>query len=133
MTFEWNSAPYIMYSYVRWKSILEKANLFGNNNIDFWFKINKYIFENQEEQELIKKLSEYKIILEDVVEKNYPHILANYVYELTKLFNNFYNNVLVLNEEDEEKKLSRLALIKKTTDIIEDAFGLLWISLPDKM
>ena len=127
MTFEWNSAPYIMYSYVRWLSILEK------NTIDFWIKINNYIFENQEEQELIKKLSEYKKVLEETIEKNYPHILANYTYELTKLFNNFYNNVQVLNEGNEDKKLSRLALIKKTTDTIKDSFDLLWIKLPEKM
>jgi arginyl-tRNA synthetase len=51
--------------------------------------------------------------------------LANYTYELTKLFNNFYNNVQVLNEKNEDKKLSRLALIKKTTDTIKDSFDLL--------
>ena len=125
MTFEWNSAPYIMYSYVRWLSILNKAN-FKNYP-------EKYIFETEQEQELIKKLSEYKKILEETAEKYYPHILANYTYEITKLFNNFYNNVPVLNEKDEEKKQSRLALIKKTTDTIKDSFDLLGIKLPEKM
>ena len=125
MTFEWNSAPYIMYSYVRWLSILNKAN-FKNYP-------EKYIFETDQEQELIKKLSEYKKILEETAEKYYPHILANYTYELTKLFNNFYNNIPVLNENDEAKKQSRLSLIKKTTDTIKDSFDLLGIKLPERM
>jgi arginyl-tRNA synthetase len=127
MTFEWNSAPYIMYSYVRWLSILDK------NNIDNTLKLDKYIFETKQEQELVKKLSEYKNTLEETANKYYPHILANYIYELTKLFNNFYNNVPVLAEKDENKKLSRLALIKKTTDTIKDSFDLLGIKLPKKM
>jgi arginyl-tRNA synthetase len=74
---------------------------------------------------LIKKLSEYKQVIEKTAQSAYPHILANYVYELTKLFNAFYNNLPVLKEEDEEKKYSRLALIKQTTSTIEDAFNLL--------
>ncbi len=127
MTFEWNSAPYIMYSYVRWLSILDK------NSIDLWCKKDKYNFTEQAEIELIKQLWKYKSILEETINRNYPHILANYTYELTKLFNNFYNNISVLNENDEEKKLSRLTLIKKTTDIIKDSFGLLGINIPTKM
>ncbi len=129
MTFEGNSAPYIMYSYVRWLGILKKSEEDGEKSEE-----NKaYIFETNEEQKLIKKLAEYKSILEETAWKYYPHILANYIYELTKLFNNFYNNVQVLNEKDENKKQSRLALIKKTTDVIKDWFDLLGINLPEKM
>jgi len=127
MTFEGNSAPYIMYSYTRWLSILNK------NNIDFNEKNIKYVFENSEEINLIKKLWEYKDILKKTVEWAYPHILANYTYELTKLFNTFYNKVPVLSEENKTKKLSKLALIKKTIYTIKDSFTLLWINLPERM
>jgi len=127
MTFEGNSAPYIMYSYTRWLSILNK------NSIDFNKKNIKYTFTNNEEINLIKKLWEYKDILKKTVEWAYPHILANYTYELTKLFNTFYNKVPVLSEEDEAKKLSKLALINKTISTIKDSFSLLWINLPEKM
>ena len=130
MTFEGNSAPYIMYSYVRWLGILKKSEESLKKSEE---KIENFTFETDEEKELIKKLSEYKQVLEETAEKYYPHILANYIYELTKLFNNFYNNIPVLNEQDNTKKLSRLALIKKTTDTIKDAFDLLWIRLPEKM
>ena len=127
MTFEWNSAPYIMYSYVRWLSILEK------NGLDFLDNINNYNFTKQEEFDLIKKLSEYKEVLKQTAEKAYPHILANYTYELTKLFNNFYNNVSVNNESDLEKKKSRLALVKKFTETLKDSFDILAIKLPERM
>ena len=127
MTFEWNSAPYIMYAYTRWKSILEKSL------IDISENINIFLFEQTEEFELIKKLWEYKEIIEKTVKDNYPHILANYIYELTKIFNSFYANIDVLWEKNKDRKLSKLALIKKTTDTIKDWFKILWINLPTKM
>lgn len=127
MTFEGNSAPYIMYAYTRWKSILEK------NPIDILNKINNFTFTNTEEFELIKKIWDYKQILIKTIEWHYPSILANYIYELTKTFNTFYTNIKVLSEKDEEKKLSRLALIKKTVDTIKDWFDILGIKLPEKM
>ena len=129
MTFEGNSAPYIMYSYVRWLSILEKADQDYKNKK---FDPNK-VFTTQEEKELIIKLSQYKDILEETAKNLYPHILANYLYELTKIFNNFYNNTPVLKETDEDKKLARLKLIDKTTKIIKDWFDILAIKLPQKM
>jgi len=127
MTFEWNSAPYIMYAYTRWLSILEKKT------IDISFKKDRHTFITSQEQELIKKLSEYKQVIKKTAQSAYPHILANYVYDLTKLFNAFYNSIPVLKEKDEEKKYSRLSLIKQTTSTIKDTFNLLWILLPEKM
>jgi len=127
MTFEWNSAPYIMYAYTRWKSILEKSL------VDISKKINIFIFKQAEEFELIKKLWEYKEIIKKTVKDNYPHILANYIYELTRLFNSFYANIDVLWEKNKDRKLSKLALIHKTIDTIKDCFDILWINLPTKM
>ena len=127
MTFEWNSSPYIMYTYTRWKSILEKSW------IDITKKINILTFEQAEEFELIKKLWEYKQVITKTVKEIHPHILANYVYDLTRLFNSFYANVDVLWEKDKDRKLSKLALIEKTTDTIKNWFDILWIKLPTKM
>jgi len=95
---------------------LEKADQDYKNKK---FDPNK-VFTTQEEKELIIKLSQYKDILEETAKNLYPHILANYLYELTKIFNNFYNNTPVLKETDEDKKLARLKLIDKTTKIIKD-------------
>lgn len=127
MTFEWNSAPYIMYTYTRWKSILNKSWIDINN------KINIFTFADKEEFELIKKLWEYKNVLKKTVSENYPHILANYIYELTKLFNSFYVNIDVLWEKNNHRKTSKLALIEQTVDTIQDGFNILGIDLPEKM
>jgi len=127
MTFDWNSAPYIMYTYIRWKSILEKIEL------DIKNKINKFHFENEEEFELIKKLSQYKNILEKTANEIYPHKLANYIYDISKLFNNFYVNISILQEKNENKKISKIYLTKKTIDTIKNWFDILWIELPEKM
>ena len=112
----------------------------GNNSLwlksdNLWLCSNNQnlIFWESEEQELIKLLSQYKEILEETAEKYYPHILANYIYEVTKAFNNFYNNLPVLNEENPQKRKSRLALVDKTIKIIKDWFEILWINLPEKM
>ncbi len=127
MTFEWNSAPYIMYTYTRWKSILEKS-LF-----DIKQKINIFNFTEKEEFELIKKLWDYKNILHKTIYENYPHILANYIYELTKIFNSFYANIDVLWENNEQRKTSKLALIEQTVETIKDWFNILGINVPEKM
>lgn len=126
MKFEWNCAPYIMYTYSRWKRILEKSEEQLDKNLELKF-------EKEEEIELIKKLIKYKEILEQTIKENYPHILANYVYELTKIFNSFYTNVVVLAEQDKTRRSSRLQLTSQTVWTIQDAFEMLWIKVPEKM
>ncbi len=126
MSFEWNSWPYIQYAYVRSIRILE----------NFWDDIDikhNIVFENDEETDLIKTLSNYSDILIESTKTNSPHILCKYAYSLTKSFNSFYNNVHILNEEDLDKKLSRLKLVKLFWIILKDTFSILWIDMPNKM
>lgn len=126
MKFEWNSAPYIMYTYTRWRRILEKSE----DNIDENISLR---FENSEEIELIAQISKYKETLIQVSEDLYPHTLAAYVYELTKIFNSFYTNINILKEPEKDKRISRLRLTKKSIQIIKDCFDLLWINMPESM
>lgn len=127
MTFEWNSAPYIQYAYVRAIRILENSNI-----SDFSKDINSS-FETSEEIDLIKNLSTYKEVLENTASKNMPHILCKYAYDLTKSFNSFYNNVHILNEENIEKKYARLKLLNLFSITLKENFSLLWIDMPNKM
>lgn len=129
MTFEGNSGPYIQYAYVRWLKILKKSWVenFSLNNL--W----EGNFETDEEIELVKELSNYKEILLKTANEYLPHILAWYSYTLTKKFNAFYNNVRVLEEEDEEKKKLKLMLVKLFLETLKDSFGLLWIEMPEEM
>lgn len=131
MTFEGNSWPYIQYSYVRSKKILKKYS--ENYNLLDILNSKNGSFENDEELELLKKLMDYKDILEETAEKNMPHILCKYTYELTKTFSNFYNNIHILNEQDEEKKSIRIKLIYLFSKHLEELFQILAIELPEEM
>jgi arginyl-tRNA synthetase len=93
----------------------------------------KWDFESDEETELIKELANYKEILLKTSNEYFPHILAWYSYNLTKKFNAFYNNVRVLEEEDEDKKVLKLMLVKIFLETLKDSFGLLGIEMPEEM
>ncbi|MDD2907487.1 MAG: arginine--tRNA ligase [Candidatus Gracilibacteria bacterium] len=126
MTFEGNSGPYIQYAYVRAIRIIEN---FGEN---FDMEVNS-IFESLEEIELVKQLGNYREVLVDTFNKNMPHILCKYAYDLTKTFNSFYNAVHILNEDDFEKKILRLKMVRLFTITLKDAFSVLGIEMPNKM
>lgn len=130
ISFEWNSGPYIQYAYVRAKRILERSDVSHIKDIPLGKDI---VFENDEEIQLVKSLWEYKATLEETAHKNMPHILCSYTYSLTKTFSSFYNNVHILNEEDNGKKNIRLKLIDAFCYTIKDAFEVLWIDMPEKM
>lgn len=129
MSFEWNSWPYIQYSYVRARKIIEKSSF------DFSWKIfeNIWNFEFDEEVSLVKLMLEYNSILEETAEKNMPHILCNYVFELTKAFNSLYNSVWILNEQDDKKRNLKILLIDLFTKILKESFGILAIKMPEEM
>ncbi|RKW23900.1 arginine--tRNA ligase [Candidatus Gracilibacteria bacterium] len=126
MTFEGNSGPYIQYSYVRAKKILSKVG----EKLDLK-NIGKFDFD--EEIALVKLLSDYKNILQETAEKNMPHVLCAYVFELTKAFNSLYNSVNILGEEDFGKKNLRILLVDLFAKILKDCFDILAIEMPEEM
>jgi arginyl-tRNA synthetase len=126
MSFEWNSGPYIQYAYVRSVRILEKFSWSLDVN-------NVWSFELKEEISLVKAISNYNEILEKTAKTNMPHHLCNYIYDLTKAFNSFYNSIHILNEENEDKKMIRLKLISLFWKILKDWFAILGIEMPEKM
>ncbi|MDD3646191.1 MAG: arginine--tRNA ligase [Candidatus Gracilibacteria bacterium] len=126
MSFEGNSGPYIQYAYVRAVRILENyGKSLSEENIGS--------LELSEEVELVKAIGSYFFILEKTKDTAMPHHLCAYAYDLTKTFNAFYNNVPVLNETDESKKMIRLKLVKLFSLVIKDCFNLLGIDMPEKM
>ncbi|RAL55797.1 arginine--tRNA ligase [Candidatus Gracilibacteria bacterium GN02-872] len=126
MTFEGNSGPYIQYSYVRAKKILSKVG----EKLDLK-NIGRFDFD--EEIALVKLLSDYKNILQETAEKNMPHVLCAYVFELTKAFNSLYNSVNILGEEDFGKKNLRILLVDLFAKILKDCFDILAIEMPEEM
>ncbi|PZM81975.1 arginine--tRNA ligase [Candidatus Gracilibacteria bacterium] len=127
MTFEGNSGPYIQYSYVRALKILERA-------IGYEFDLTELgDFEFDEEISLLKLLADYKNILLETAEKNMPHILCAYIFELTKAFNSLYNSVNILGEENIGKRNSRIYLVDLFKNTLADCFKILAIELPYEM
>ncbi len=128
-----NSAPYVQYTAVRAKSIVESAGL-PNGTVslkDIFFPMD--IFSHQSEKALIRKLSEYPSVLSEAIKENNPSKVATFVYDLAKRFNAFYTNVPVLKSETENLKKSRLLLTAASVQVITNALGVLGIEVPEKM
>ncbi len=125
MSFEWNSGPYIQYAYVRAQKILTSSN---------WQKDFKDLEYNKtEEKALIQHILWFSQLIDDLTTSYHPHVLCQYVYEMTKKFSAFYNNVQILSEENAQLKKSRLALLFGFSQILEESFEILGIPLPKKM
>ncbi len=127
--FNGNTGPFIQYTYARINSLLKKAVEAGNNF--YTYDINFNILSV--EKNLIKLLKEYKIIIKQAAEELNPAIVANYVYELSKLFNQFYQEIPILKEKDNNIKSFRLALACLTSYVIKDSLLLLGIDAPAQM
>ena len=125
--FNGNTGPFIQYTYARIRSILRKAEGL-NCQLSI---VNCQL--NEKEIELIQKMSEFGAAVEQAGKDYSPSGIANYCYELTKVFNQFYHDFSILNEPDEQKKAVRLMLAKNVAKIIKNAMGLLGIEVPERM
>ena len=127
LSFEGNSGPYIQYSYVRAKNIIDKAGVIGI------FKPEKLIL-SEYDRACLRRLSFFDKAVLDSATKYKPHIIATYCYELASEFNAFYvHTPKILEEQDENLKNFRLALIEKVSETLKKGFELLAIEMPGKM
>jgi arginyl-tRNA synthetase len=122
-----NTGPFIQYAHARIKSILRDYN----NTCDI--TIADTIQLHEKEKELIKIQYDFANILEEAANTYNPAVVANYTYELAKLFNQFYNECSVLKEENNEIKQFRIKLIETTATIIKNGMYCLGISVPERM
>ena len=125
--FNGNTGPFIQYTYARIRSILRKAD---NQNSQFSI-LNPQL--SDKEIELIQKMSEYGAAVEQAGKDYSPSGIANYCYELTKVFNQFYHDYSILNEEDEQKRQVRLVLARNVAKVIKNGMSLLGIEVPERM
>ena len=123
--FNGNTGPFIQYTYARIRSILRKAP--EKSAVSAKPEL------SDKEVELIQKMSEYGAAVEQAGKDYSPSGIANYCYELTKVFNQFYHDFSILNEPDEQKKAVRLMLAKNVAKIIKNAMALLGIEVPERM
>lgn len=123
--FQGNTGPFVQYTYARIQSILRKATF------DYSAKVSVDLHEK--EKELIKQLALYPEVIQQAAKNYSPAVIANYTYDLVKEFNSFYQNVSILGEENQDKKVFRVQLSKKVADTIKSAFALLGIQVPERM
>ncbi|MFT5257910.1 MAG: arginyl-tRNA synthetase [Arenicella sp.] len=123
--FQGNTGPFIQYTYARIQSIIRKATFDYSKAVT--------IDLHEKEKELLKQLELYPDTIQQAAANYSPALIANYTYDLVKEFNSFYQNVSILGEEEEDKKIFRVQLAKKVADTIKSAFSLLGIQVPERM
>ena len=128
--FQGNTGPFIQYTYARIQSIQRRAD---KMKILRSSEIKTSLALHEKEKELIKQIQLFPETLQLAAENYSPALIANYVYELVKEFNSFYQQVSILGESDEKKKVLRVELSRKVGEVIQSAFALLGIEVPERM
>ena len=127
--FNGNTGPFIQYTYARIRSILRKAASITSQTSPT--SITAPL--NEKEVELIQKMNEFGAAVEQAGKDYSPSGIANYCYELTKVFNQFYHDYSILNEPDANIKAMRLVIARNVAKIIKSAMSLLGIEVPERM
>ena len=124
--FNGNTGPFIQYTYARIQSILRKATF------DYTMEVT-FSELHEKEKELIKQVQLFPEVIQSAAENHSPALVANYTYDLVKEFNSFYQNVSILGEDNLDRKIFRVQLSNSVSQVIKSAFGLLGISVPERM
>ena len=128
--FNGNTGPFIQYTYARIRSILRKAEA---QNITLPDTLNDDAPLNEKEIALIQKLNDFTVAVAQAGVDYSPSGIANYCYELTKEFNQFYHDYSILNADTEAEKITRLVLAKNVAKVIKNGMALLGIEVPERM
>lgn len=128
--FNGNTGPFIQYTYARIRSILRKAEAQG---ITVPQELAATMPLNAKETEIIQKMDEYGAAVRQAGKDYSPSGIANYCYELTKDFNQFYHDYSILGADSDEEKLVRLVIAKNVAKTIKNAMALLGIEVPERM
>lgn len=128
-SFEGNTGPYILYTIVRIKSILNKyqEEAHGMENAAI------RAAENECEKALMLEVAKFNDMINTVYEEVAPHKICAYIYDVANAFNKFYHETKILSEEDAEKKAGYIALLKLTKEVLETCIDLLGFEAPERM
>ncbi|MFD1316888.1 arginine--tRNA ligase [Namhaeicola litoreus] len=124
--FNGNTGPFIQYTYARIQSILRKADF------DYAEPITNLNL-HEKERNLIRFLENFPNVLQQSAEQLSPALMANYTYELVKLYNSFYQTVPILGADNDKEKIFRIQLTEQVGQIIKRSFALLGIEVPERM
>ena len=128
-SFEGNTGPYILYTIVRIKSILERYKNEGGNPQD------GNILEafNESEKNLMLELGKFNSVIEPSFQEKAPHKICSYIYDLANAFNSFYHETKILSEENQVQKQSWIRLLVLCRDVLETCIDLLGFEAPERM
>ena len=128
-SFEGNTGPYILYTIVRIKSILNKYQAGGKTAEGTRMDI----VCNESEKALMLEAVKYNEVMETAFEELAPHKICAFIYDLANAFNRFYHETKILAEEDERKQKSHIALLVLTKQILENCIDVLGFEAPERM
>ena len=128
--FQGNTGPFVQYTYARIRSILRKYNEVATGKPQV---TNLPSELHEKEKILLRSIGQFPAVVQDAADNYSPALVANYVYDLVKDFNSFYQNVSILGEQDPVKLDFRVALCRKISEIIAEAFKMLGIQVPERM
>ncbi|MDE6541756.1 MAG: arginine--tRNA ligase [Muribaculaceae bacterium] len=126
--FNGNTGPFIQYTYARIRSVLRRAAEAGMNIGDY-----SGVVPNEKEVALVQRIADFPAVVAEAGRNFSPALIANYVYELVKQYNQFYHDCSILREENEAVRSLRLALSEATSRVVRTATGLLGMSVPERM
>ena len=124
--FNGNTGPFIQYTHARIRSVVRKAG-------EWKWDDARQISLNSHEQNLLRNLYEYPATVEQAGIENSPALIANYVFELAREYNQFYHEVSILRETDDDLRNFRIALSSFTGNVLKQGMGLLGIEVPERM
>jgi arginyl-tRNA synthetase len=125
--FNGNTGPFIQYTYARIQSVLRKSED-DYNSMDI-----SNVAPGDKETSLIQKLADFNLVVADAGRNYSPALIANYVYDLAKEYNQFYHDCSILREQDDKVRAFRLLLSDTVAGIIKRGMSLLGIEMPDRM
>jgi arginyl-tRNA synthetase len=128
--FDGNTGPFIQYTYTRIRSVLRKA---GEMQVQIPEKSPETITLNIKEKNVLKLVHDFPAIVKDAAETYNPALIANYIYDVVKDFNQFYHDYSILKEEDEAIRDFRLVLSQAVSRIVKSGMELLGIEMPERM
>ncbi|MDN3492617.1 arginine--tRNA ligase [Winogradskyella bathintestinalis] len=127
--FQGNTGPFIQYTYARIQSILRKAD---SDNVAS-ISTNDAVVMHDKEKELIKQLELFPEVIQNAAEQHSPALIANYTYDLVKMYNSFFQNVSIFGADLEAEKCFRIDLSRLVGYTVKNAFQVLGIAVPDRM
>ena len=128
-SFEGNTGPYILYTIVRIKSILNKYHGLGKDDSGAVIEA----AHSKSEKDLMLELSKFNAVMESPFEETAPHKICSYIYDLANAFNSFYHGTKIMSEENETVQKSYIRLLELTKSVLETCIDVLGFSAPERM